>query len=111
MPNTQSVIPPLEVVIRKRDRLVFEGQAFAITSVNQKGTFDILPEHANFITVIKDYLTNHKLDKTEQKIELKNGVIHSADNKITAYLDTLTTPVEEKGKSDSNNVQHPEPHS
>ena len=105
---TRQTIPPLEIVIRRRDKLVYQGQAYAITSVNQKGTFDILAEHANFITVIKDYLTIHKLDKTEQKIELTNGVIHSADNKITAYLDTLTTPIEEKGKAKSDSIQSPE---
>lgn len=84
-------IPPLEVTVRKRDKLVYEGQAFAITSVNNRGTFDILAQHANFITVIKEKLIIHKLDKTEQSFAIKNGVLHSADNKITIYLDTLTS--------------------
>lgn len=90
MPDTD--IPLLDIVVRKRDKLVFKGQATALTSVNPKGTFDILAQHANFITVIKDYVTIHKVDKTEEKFTMKNGVLHSADNKITVYLDILSVP-------------------
>lgn len=92
MPNAP--IPPLEVVVRKRDKLVYKGQAEAVSSVNLKGPFDILPEHANFITVIKDFIIVHKLDKTQEKYDLKNGVLYSADNTITVYLDILTEVAE-----------------
>jgi F0F1-type ATP synthase epsilon subunit len=94
MPDTHS-IPPLEVLARRRDKLVYQGQAAALSSVNLDGPFDILPEHANFITVIKDYLIIHKPDKTDEKIELKNGVLHSADNRITIYLDIVTQVAEQ----------------
>jgi F0F1-type ATP synthase epsilon subunit len=87
-------IPPLEVVVRKRDKLVYKGLALAISSVNQKGPFDILPEHANFISVIKDFLIIQKPDKTQEKIELKNGVLYSVNNTVTVYLDILTEVAE-----------------
>lgn len=98
MPNPQP-IPPLEVLVRKRDKLVYKGQALAVSSVNPKGPFDILPEHANFITVIKDFLIIRKPDKTQEKFELKNGVLYSADNTITVYLDILTEVAENVANS------------
>lgn len=98
---SETAIPLLDVIVRKRDKVVFQGQATAITSVNPKGPFDILAQHANFITVIKEYMIIHKVDKTDERFEIKNGVLHSADNKITVYLDILsvpTTPAQEQGK-------------
>ena len=102
-------IPPLEVTVRKRDKVVYQGQAAAVSSVNQKGAFDILPEHANFITVIKDSLTIHKLDKTKEDIILKNGVMHSIDNKIAIYLDILTQVGAQQGANQPLKNLQPKP--
>lgn len=100
-------IEPLSVSIRTRDKIVFEGQALAVSSVNAKGPFDVLPEHANFITLIKDTLVIRKVDKTDQKLTIKNGVMHSADNKISIYLDILSVPTANETKSPQS---HPAPH-
>ena len=41
----------LQVKISDREKILFEGEAFAVSSKNEIGIFDVLGEHANFVTV------------------------------------------------------------
>jgi F0F1-type ATP synthase epsilon subunit len=86
-------IPPLNVTIRNREKVLFSGQVTALTSVNEKGLFDVLPQHSNFISIIKDYVTIHNPDKTTQKFDLTTGVMQVTDNNINIFLGILTPQV------------------
>lgn len=77
----------LEVYIRSRKKDYFKGLASSITSINEKGEFDVLPLHANFITLIKDFIVIDKKTQAEQKIEIKTGVLSVSSNKVDIYLD------------------------
>lgn len=46
--------PNLRVRILSPQRLLLDIQADAVSSKNLQGKFDILPLHANFITVVED---------------------------------------------------------
>ncbi len=63
----------------------YEGPASAVTSKNKVGEFDILPRHANFISLIYDRLTIHapngKID-----YEFKRGVLEVKKNKVHIFL-------------------------
>lgn len=76
----------VHIVIKDRERQVFEGDVKSISSVNKKGPFDVLPVHANFITIIRQKLTLHKLDGTNQEMYLDNGVMKVRENQIEVYL-------------------------
>ena|SRR5664279_3063123 len=82
---------PLKVhlIVRNRGKILFDEDIKSITSVNDTGTFDILPLHANFITLIKEYIIVHKLDGTIQKKEINNGVLKVRENLINCYIDIL----------------------
>lgn len=43
----------LNVKIMSPTQTIFEGQAFSVSSKNSTGAFDILPFHANFITMVQ----------------------------------------------------------
>jgi hypothetical protein len=43
----------LNVKIFSPTQTIFEGEAVSISSVNSMGKFDILPFHANFITLVQ----------------------------------------------------------
>ena len=43
----------LNVKILSPTQTIFEGEALSVSSVNSTGKFDILPYHANFITLIQ----------------------------------------------------------
>ena len=55
--NTQNIM----LVIRQRDRVLFEGEVKAFSSFNERGTFDILYSHANFISLIRKNCVIHKI--------------------------------------------------
>lgn len=43
----------LNVKIVSPTQTLFEGQAYSVSSANSTGKFDILPYHANFITMVQ----------------------------------------------------------
>jgi len=43
----------LQVKISTPTEVLWEGEAASVSSVNSQGTFDILPKHANFVTLVK----------------------------------------------------------
>ena len=43
----------LTVKILSPTQTIYDGEAFSISSVNSLGKFDILPFHANFITLVQ----------------------------------------------------------
>lgn len=76
----------IQLTIRDRHLIVFQGAVRAITSINLKGRFDILPEHANFISIIKDFIILHKPDGSQQEIKISRGVLKFEDGTAAIYL-------------------------
>lgn len=79
----------LRVVIRDRSGAIFEGEADAVSSNNDKGLFDILPLHTNFICIIHKGLTLHLKDKVVKELSFGTGVLRVAENKVEIYLGIL----------------------
>lgn len=76
----------LLVSINNRDRQVFEGVAKAISFSNKKGPFDVIPGHANLISLIQNDLTIYK-DKGElKKISFQTGVLEVLQNRVFIYI-------------------------
>lgn len=76
----------LRVMVRNREKVIYDGTAWAVSSLNEKGVFDILPEHINFITMIKDTLVIHKPDKTTQEFKIRTGLMRVSKNLIEIYV-------------------------
>ncbi len=78
----------LSVSISNPKRVVWEGEVESVSSVNSQGPFDILPQHANFIT-----FTEHQpiVVRTKEKgvVEhtFKNSVMYVHDNKVRVFVD------------------------
>lgn len=87
MSITKSTSSPLHVYTRDKKKTFFKGDAFSLTSVNDKGVFDVLPEHANFISLIKDYVIVDKGKPQEIKIMISSGVLKVARNQVDIFLD------------------------
>lgn len=77
----------LHVNIQSQDKNYFKGTAYSITSVNNKGEFDILPLHANFISLIMNYLVVDRALGTEKKFVISKGIIRNSKNKVDVFLD------------------------
>ncbi|HBD02255.1 MAG: hypothetical protein UX38_C0012G0012 [Microgenomates group bacterium GW2011_GWC1_46_16] len=76
----------LQVIIRLKDRILWQGEATSFSSTNQIGPFDILPEHARFVGLIEQYITVHTLTK-EEKWPIAKGILSVKDSVVEAYLD------------------------
>lgn len=79
----------LSVIVRDRSGILYQDSAKAISSVNERGIFDILPEHANFISIIQDRLIIHRHDGSKHEIKLTRGVIKVHQNTVQIYLGVL----------------------
>ena len=76
----------ISVVIKNKDGVLFEGPAHALTSFNEKGIFDVLPLHENFISVVKDFIRIYKTDGKSQDVKITTGVLNVIQNKVDIYV-------------------------
>ena len=73
-------------------KVLFEDNALSVSSRNSKGNFDILPGHANFITIVENTPLIIRRDNGQTiKFDLPFGVIYSVDGKINIYTDLQVT--------------------
>ncbi|MFC1621844.1 hypothetical protein ACFL13_00450 [Patescibacteria group bacterium] len=77
----------LEITIHSKKETFFKGHAYTVTSTNDVGEFDVLPHHANFITLIKNYVIVDKNRQSEKKYELEKGVLAIKSDKVDVYLE------------------------
>lgn len=76
----------LEVKITSPNEILWQGDAEAVSSKNSQGPFDILPEHANFITLIKDTpIVLHLGGGKTEEFSFERAVMHTENNVVTIY--------------------------
>lgn len=78
--------PILQVVVRSREGLLFEGPAWAVSSTNKIGPFDILALHANFVCEFEHFLIIHLPTGEDRKLDVVRGILKVKDNKVEAYM-------------------------
>jgi len=76
----------ISLSIRNKQGVLFEGSVKAVSSYNNKGPFDILSEHENFISLIKDKIVIHKNDKDKQEFKIDSAVLKVYKNKVEIYV-------------------------
>lgn len=68
--------------------LIFEGQAISVSSTNSEGRFDILPEHANFITLVENKPIDIQREKEVfQSFKFTQAVIYSYKNDVSIFAE------------------------
>jgi len=76
----------LTVVVRNKDKVLYSGQAYAVSAVNEKGPFDILAEHESFISLIKDKIIIRTTPHEKQEIQIENGILRVYKDKVYIYV-------------------------
>lgn len=76
----------LQVIIKSPEETLYDNQAKAISSINDVGRFDVLPSHANFISLIKDLLIVYGADDKLWSIKIDSGVLQVHENKVNIFL-------------------------
>ena len=101
--TTQQTTPPapevelsaekIHLTVRNRTKVLFDDDVKSVTSKNDTGIFDVLPEHSNFISLISSPLTIRKLDGGKQEITFANGIIKVKDSSVHCYVDLLSQEI------------------
>jgi len=77
----------INVLVQDRSGIQYQGDVKAITSHNPAGTFDVLPRHINFITVVRDKLVLHQANGSKMELNIDNGVMRVCEDKVEIYLE------------------------
>lgn len=78
----------LSLTIRTREKIIYKGRIKSLSSLNESGKFDVLPKHANFISLIKDYLIIKEAGGDTRRLALDSGVIRVLKDSIDVFLET-----------------------
>lgn len=100
----------IKLRIRDADSLVFEGWVDRISSFNEAGPFDIYPQHANFISIIKKQLSLYNDGKKIKDIPLERAILKIKKDvaKIFLGIEVLSSADEETIDSDTKPPQTPQ---
>ncbi len=77
----------LHVKVWSPFRVYFDDQASSISGVNDTGTFDILPRHHNFISLLNPCELMLQTVDGLTKIKISGGVMHVHKNAVTVFLE------------------------
>lgn len=78
----------LQVKITSPKEIIFQGEALSVSSKNSKGLFDVLPLHANFITLIENEpIVVRKANGESQSFSFPVAIIYTRDNRVDIYTD------------------------
>lgn len=78
--------PTLHVRIISPQQLILDAEADSVSSKNLLGNFDILPQHANFITMIENFpivVRNH--NQKDLVFNFPLAIILTRENKVDIY--------------------------
>lgn len=79
--------PRLQVRVSTPTEVLWEGEADSVSGENSQGKFDILPLHANFITLVQDTPIIIRMEAREKQFSFKNAVIHTDESVVKVYGD------------------------
>ena len=64
----------------------FSGKAFSVTAENNLGPFDVLPKHANIISLIKNQIIVRTKEGRELNYKFRGGVLEVSENTVKVFL-------------------------
>ncbi|OGH18089.1 MAG: hypothetical protein A3C22_03200 [Candidatus Levybacteria bacterium RIFCSPHIGHO2_02_FULL_37_10] len=73
--------------IQTKHGFSFNDKIKALTSYNEKGVFDVLPQHENFISVIRNRILIHLADGKDKEIKIGTGVLKVYENEVHIFLE------------------------
>jgi F0F1-type ATP synthase epsilon subunit len=78
--------PKINVTIKNRDIILFDGSVTAVSTYNDVGLFDVMPLHENFISLIQNKVILHNMNM-QKEFKIDQGIIKVKNNKVDIYLD------------------------
>ena len=75
----------LKVKINSPAKILWEGEAEWVSSINSQGPFDILPLHTNFVTIIENQKIRINTGKEVTEYTFPHSVIYAHSNHVFIY--------------------------
>ena len=77
----------LTIKISSPEEVLWSGEAFAVSSKNSQGKFDILPHHASFLTIVEDQplKISDSDKKVLQEFRFPRALVYNRENKVSIY--------------------------
>ena len=88
--------PPISVIVKEPEKTIFDGFATSVTSLSNRGKFDVLAYHANFIALIEETILLGQEGKPPVQIPIKAGVMKVSNNKVKIILGISVNAVQTK---------------
>ena len=76
----------LHVCINSPESIIWEGDAVWVSSTNSQGPFDILPFHANFISIIENHPIKVNTGAQVTEYSYERAVLYVHSNKVNIYV-------------------------
>lgn len=78
--------PTLHIRIISPQELILDTEALSVSSKNLEGNFDILPQHANFITMVeKTPITIRIINQKPLIYNFPMSIILATENKVSIF--------------------------
>lgn len=75
----------ITVIVKTPEELIFDTTALSLTAINAVGSFDILPYHENFISLITESITIHQ-QASDKQIPFTTGIVKVYENTVEVFL-------------------------
>lgn len=79
--------PSMRVKIYSPFQTYFDDAAQSISAVNETGSFDILPKHHNFITLLSAGEVTVRTAHDKRSIKINRGLMHVKADNVVVFLD------------------------
>lgn len=76
----------IQVILRQSKGVIFHGKVEAVSAINQLGQFDILANHANFVTTIKDLVILTHSHGYRREFKLETGILSVRNNQVEVFF-------------------------
>ena len=76
----------LILTVLTRRGVIFDQEVESITSYNDTGRFDVLPEHSQFISIVKNKIVARLKDGRDQQIPVDNAIMRVKGVKVEVFL-------------------------
>lgn len=76
----------LHLTIKNREQILLDTPVKSVSSVNKTGLFDILFQHAHFISIIQEKIIIRYEDGRTEEMAIDQGIVKVRGNQIDVYL-------------------------
>jgi F0F1-type ATP synthase epsilon subunit len=76
----------LRVIIKDTENTLYSGTADRVSSFNEVGRFDILPMHANFISMINKSLSIYKDKQRVKEFKLESAILKVKKDSVHIFM-------------------------